>query len=344
MKKLLTVVVPCYNSESCLARAVDSLLSGGERLEIVIVNDGSTDATPDIADDYARRYPRCVRVVHQPNSGHGGAIMAGLQAARGLFFRVVDSDDWVDPAALKRVLDAMEALDARGDAPDVFVTNYVFDKVGARHKHRVRYSGALPQNRVFGWLEIRRFRLGSFLMIHAVTFRTEMLRERDLALPEHTCYEDNLFVCLALARVEKLYYLDADLYHYLIGRPGQSTQHDVVMLRIDDQLRVNWEMIERVDLNGIREDKHRNYMMLHLELMTAATTSYCLASGRTENEAKLRALLSQIRRDRPQLYGWFCHGRLSRRPVGLMGEFPSRMEKRAVRLLYALARRYYGFN
>ena len=91
--KLLTVTVPCYNSQDYMERCIDSFLPGGEDVEIIIVDDGSTDRTGEIADEYARKYPEIVRVIHQENGGHGAGLNAGINHATGLYFKVVDSDD-----------------------------------------------------------------------------------------------------------------------------------------------------------------------------------------------------------------------------------------------------------
>ena len=98
--KLITFAIPSYNSEKYLCHAVDTILTGGEEVEIIIVNDGSTDATAAIADSYARQYPTIVRAIHKENGGHGSGVNRGLQEATGLYFKVVDSDDWVDEEAL----------------------------------------------------------------------------------------------------------------------------------------------------------------------------------------------------------------------------------------------------
>lgn len=97
--KCLTVTVPCYNSESYLERCVESLLKERDGLEIILVDDGSTDRTGQLADQYARAYPDVVRVVHKKNGGHGSGVNAGLMLANGIYFKVVDSDDWLDEAA-----------------------------------------------------------------------------------------------------------------------------------------------------------------------------------------------------------------------------------------------------
>ena len=98
--KLLSVAIPCYNSEAYMEKCVDSLLVGGEEVEILIVDDGSTDRTAEIADAYAEKYPTIVRAIHQENGGHGEAVNAGIRNAQGLYFKVVDSDDWVNKEAV----------------------------------------------------------------------------------------------------------------------------------------------------------------------------------------------------------------------------------------------------
>ena len=93
--KLLSIAIPCYNSQDYMENCIESLLVGGEEVEILIVDDGSSDRTAEIADDYARKYPTIVKAIHQENGGHGEAVNAGIRNATGLYFKVVDSDDWV---------------------------------------------------------------------------------------------------------------------------------------------------------------------------------------------------------------------------------------------------------
>ena len=102
--KLLSFVVPCYNSQEYMRHCIDTLLPGGEDVEILIVNDGSSDQTADIANEYEKKYPTICRAIHQPNKGHGGAVNAGIANASGIYLKVVDSDDWVNRAAYEKIL------------------------------------------------------------------------------------------------------------------------------------------------------------------------------------------------------------------------------------------------
>ena len=109
--KLLSIAVPCYNSEAYMRNCIESLLPGGEEVEIIIVDDGSTkDRTPQIADEYAAKYPTIVKVVHQENGGHGEAVNTGLKNSTGVYFKVVDSDDWLDAESYQKVLKKLGEL------------------------------------------------------------------------------------------------------------------------------------------------------------------------------------------------------------------------------------------
>ena len=162
MQKLLTVTVPCYNSQDYMRRAVESILSGGERLELLIVDDGSTDSTGQIAEEYAVRYPGLVRVIHRENGGHGPAVMTGLREAKGLYFKVVDSDDWVEEEALKSLLAALEEMSGAGSLADLVITNYIYDHGGNGKRKLTHYRGTVPVRRIITWDEVGRFRVGSY--------------------------------------------------------------------------------------------------------------------------------------------------------------------------------------
>ena len=94
--KLITFTVPCYNSAAYMDHCIETLLPAGEEAEIILVDDGSKDDTGKIADAYAEKYPTIVRVIHQENGGHGEGVNQGIRNATGMYFKVVDSDDWLD--------------------------------------------------------------------------------------------------------------------------------------------------------------------------------------------------------------------------------------------------------
>ena len=117
--KLLSVAIPSYNSEAYMRKCIESLLVGGEDVEILIVNDGSTDGTGTIADGYAARYPSIVKAIHKENGGHGSAVNAGLEHATGLYFKVVDSDDWVKESAYLKILEVLRDITTGDSGLDI---------------------------------------------------------------------------------------------------------------------------------------------------------------------------------------------------------------------------------
>ena len=216
--KLLSIAVPCYNSQDYMRHCVETLLPGGDEVEILVVDDGSKDDTAAIADELEAKYPGVVRAIHQENGGHGAAVMAGLKNATGLYFKVVDSDDWLDEAALKAVLDKLRAFAGAEQPLDLFIANYVYEHVEDNTQKVMKYTNVFPEGRVFTWNEIGRFRPSQYLLMHSVIYRTQLLRDCGLELPKHTFYVDNIFVYQPLPSVKNIYYLDVDLYRYFIGR------------------------------------------------------------------------------------------------------------------------------
>ena len=142
--KLLSFAIPCYNSEDYMEHCIESILPGGEDVEIIIVDDGSKDRTAEIADRYAEKYPTIVKAIHQENGGHGEAVNTGIKNATGIYFKVVDSDDWVDHDAYMAVLDKLRELVGSENNLDMLLANYVYEKEGAKHKRVMRQTG-FPQ-------------------------------------------------------------------------------------------------------------------------------------------------------------------------------------------------------
>ena len=337
--KLLSIAVPCYQSQAYMRRCIESLLGGGDELEILIINDGSTDATGAIADEYEKVYPGKVRVIHQENKGHGGAIMTGLHHAKGLYFKVVDSDDWLDEAALPKVLEKLGGFTAPNDQIDLFICNYIYDKVGVKHKYAMRYNRALPQDQVFGWEETKHFRLGQYFLMHSMIYRSQLLRDCGLWLPKHTFYVDELYAYVPLPKVRTMYYMNVDLYHYFIGREDQSVHEEVMIRRIDQALKVNKLMVTEVDLNQIDSWHLRNYMRNFLEIITNVSSVLLTKSGTKENLDKKKELWSFIRQHDPSLYY-----ELRYRFLGSLIHLPGFLGRRVTLLGYRVTQKILGFN
>ena len=169
-----------------MRHCADTLLTGGDQVEIILVDDGSVDETGAIADEYAQRYPNIVRAIHQPNGGHGEGVNQGLRNAQGMYYKVVDSDDWLNEDALQRVLTKLREL-SQGENPlDMMVCNYVYEHVAEGISKVVRYTDVFPEGKVFTWADLGHWKPSEYLLMHSVIYRTQMLRDCGLELPKHT--------------------------------------------------------------------------------------------------------------------------------------------------------------
>ena len=303
--KCLTVTVPCYNSEGYLERCVESLLKERDGLEIILVDDGSTDRTGQLADQYARAYPDVVRVVHKKNGGHGSGVNAGLMLANGIYFKVVDSDDWLDEAAFHKLMSVLRfwCRTKEEKRPDLVVCNYVYDHLEEGKTKAVRYGNLFPEQKICRWDEIGCFSPEQYLVMHALIFRTGVLYNCGLKLPEHTFYVDNLFANCPLPFVQRIYYLNEDLYHYYLGREDQSVNEKVLVSRIDQQILVTQLGNRFVGSDAVQntEPKLRRYLYRNSSIMMAISTIHLLMLGK-EGRQRRKKLWQSLKKENPKLY------------------------------------------
>ena len=337
--KILTIAIPSYNSMDYMRNCIESLLPGGEDVEILIVDDGSKDETPAIADEYEAKYPGIIRAIHQENGGHGEAVNAGLRNATGFFYKVVDSDDWVDAEAYQKILAFLKEAVKEEEPLDMLLSNYVYEKVGAKHKKVIQYHSILPENRYFGWEEIGHFHASQNILMHSVIYRTELLRSFHFELPKHTFYVDNIYVYYPLPHVRTLYYLNVDFYRYFIGREDQSVNEKVMIGRIDQQLFVTKRMIEMYELRMITSKKLRKYMINYLAIMMTVSSILCIRSKKQENLVKKKELWAYLKKKDYKTYVKIRYGIL-----GQTMNLPGRSGRKVSSLAYSVARRLIGFN
>ncbi len=338
--KLLSVAIPCYNSESYMRHCIDSLLPGGEEVEILIVNDGSTkDNTAAIADEYESRYPNICRAIHQENGGHGEAVNAGLRNATGIYFKVVDSDDWVDYSAYMEILNTLRGFVLGEKTLDMLISNFVYEKQGAKRKKVMNYRTALPKNELFDWDDVKVFILGQYILMHSVIYRTELLKQCGLELPKHTFYVDNIFVYQPLPHVKTMYYLDVNFYRYFIGREDQSVNEQVMIGRIDQQIRVTKLMLGYYDVMKIKQRKLRRYTVRYLEIMMTISSILAIKSGSEENLEKKKELWQHLRKQNLKLF--------LRLRWGFMGQgvnLPGKSGMKFPITIYQMTQKFFGFN
>ena len=336
--KLLSIAIPCYNSEAYMEKCIESLLKGGEEVEIIVVNDGSSDRTAEIADAYAEKYPTIIKAIHQENGGHGEAVNAGIRNATGLYFKVVDSDDWVNEEAYKQILKTLEELTRGPQTLDMLISNFVYEKQGASRKKVMQYRRCLPVNEIFGWDSVHMSK-GKYLLMHSIIYRTKLLHECGLELPKHTFYVDNIFVYQPLPHVKNMYYLDVNFYRYFIGRSDQSVNEQVMIGRIDQQLRVTKLMLGYYDVTKIPNRKLKHYMTSYLEIMMTICSVLAIKSGTEENMEKKKELWESLKKQNLAL--WL------RLRFGFLGQgcnLPGKGGRELLILGYKITQKFYGFN
>lgn len=338
--KLLSVAIPCYNSEAYMRNCIDSLLPGGDEVEILIVDDGSAkDRTAEIADEYERKYPGICRAIHQENGGHGEAVNAGLRNAQGIYFKVVDSDDWVDEEAYKEVLRTLRRFVYGNQTLDMLVCNFVYEKQGAKRKRVMNYRTAFPKDQVVTWDDVKMFMLGQYILMHSVIYRTELLHQCGLNLPKHTFYVDNIYVYYPLPHVRKIYYLDVDFYRYFIGRDDQSVNEKNMIARADQQIYVTKTMIDMYEMGEISSKKLRLYMVNYLAIMMTVSSIILIRSKTEENIEKKRELWRYLKKRDFKMYLKIRYGIL-----GQTMNIPGKSGRKISSLVYSVARRIIGFN
>ena len=337
--KILSIAVPCYNSAAYMRRCIDSLLKGGDDVEVIIVDDGSKDETGAIADEYAEEFPGIVKVIHQTNGGHGEAVNTGLDNADGLYFKVVDSDDWVKESALIAVLGKLKEFLGGDEVLDLLITNFVYEKEGQKKKKVMHYNSALSTDTILSWSDIHRFHKGQYLLMHSVIYRTRLLRDSGLRLPRHTFYVDNIYVFEPLPFVRTLCYLDVNFYRYYIGREDQSVNESVMIGRVDQQLLVNRIMIDYLTSTFISDKNLYLYMINYLEIMMVVSSILLIREGSRESLQKKKELWKYLRSR--SLYVFL---RIRSSILGQSMNLPGKGGRKISVKGYKIAQRIVGFN
>ncbi len=307
--KLVSFTVPCYNSQDYLRGCLDSILVAGDDIEIIIVNDGSTDGTLEIAEEYRSRFPSVVKVIDKPNGGHGSGVNAGLKAAEGLYFKVVDSDDHLDGEALTTLMNTIRAHYESGVSPDLYVTNYVYDHAYDGTEHVSAYKDKIPVEKLCGWEKIKKFRYSRMMLMHALLYRREVLLKSGLVLPEHTFYVDNIYAYQPLPHTKNLYYLNVNLYRYFIGRSDQSVNRANFVKRYDQQIRVMLRMTDAYKWEEIKKMPRglKRYMRHSLEAIMMTTLLFVCAECSKERKAALKDMWRHIKQNDKSMYAMLRH-------------------------------------
>ena len=228
--KVLSFIVPSYNSENYLDKCIPSFLADEilDKLDIIIVNDGSTDGTAEVAEKYCAIYPDSVRLISQENRGHGGALNTGCTAAVGKYLKVIDADDWVETQNLPRFIELLESCDS-----DVVLTHHYTIDVGTGEvKKRKSYPKEFGRRYSMDEIMSEWKSFDRSLTFHGITYKTAFYRKYGIQLSEHVFYEDHEFATFPCCYAESVTPFDLFVYDYRIGDVQQSVSDANQLKRI----------------------------------------------------------------------------------------------------------------
>ena len=333
--KYITFTVPCYNSQDYMRNCLDKLVAAGEDIEVVIVDDGSTDNTPAIADEYQKNYPNVVRVIHKENGGHGSGVMAGIHNAIGIYYKVVDSDDWVETEDVLSMVEIIKKNIEEQKQVDLYITNYVYEHMSDDTRYVMHYRKYLQKDTIFAWGDMKRVNVETVFLMHSLMFRLDVLRESKMELPNHTFYVDDAYAYIPLPYVKSIYYHDIDLYHYYIGREGQSIDYETMCSRYEQQVRVFDMMYDAYSLETLRTYPRPFYKYMYQFLMIICAIANMTIIGtnkdKEERKAFLKKFWGRLREKDIKLYRKLRH----RSPCGLAFLVPFyRIRTAIVRAMY----------
>ncbi|WP_018142844.1 glycosyltransferase family 2 protein [Alloscardovia criceti] len=340
--KIISFVVPSYNVEGYLARCVDSLLNIADTsdVEIIIVDDGSHDGTGDLADSYAQLYPQTIRVIHQENAGHGGACNAGIAAASGCYVKIVDADDWVDASSYVTYITFLRSQAYTHNPVDLVLTNYTYENTSQRYTRTIRYTNIFDTNKRLAWDDMRKCRVEQYLLMHTMTFRTEVLRQSALHLPEHTFYVDFIFSFQPLPWVKSLTYLNIDFYRYFIGREGQSVQKEIMIKRVDQLMRVGQIMLDAMPRKTQVPAGLYRYMLHYLSCEFMVTSVFLILSNDPQRWQQKDELWEKLKKDRNDIYVDMRKQEFIARAITI----PGKLGRFLIKVGYTISNRVIGFN
>lgn len=245
---LLSIIIPSYNMEEYIGNNLKKLVAAQhlDKIEIIVVNDGSKDNTSAIAHEYQQQFPQNIIVVDKENAHYGSCINKGLTLARGKYFRILDADDFFESDALDAFIEKQETCDA--DLVVTLRTEIIIDKNGKEKTKKFPIS-KIEYGKQY---EAKNFVITDYskkveFNMHSMTYKTSILHKVNLVLPTGICYTDLLYCLIPLSSIKDLIVYDIYLYNYLVGREGNSTNAIALKKNFNHIIKVLKLMFEYLD-------------------------------------------------------------------------------------------------
>lgn len=256
MEKILSIIIPAYNVEKYLDRCLHSFEVPEilDKIEVLVINDGSKDKTPDIAEQYCAKYPDTYFLYNKENGGHGSGINYGIRYAAGKYFKVVDGDDWLNTEELPEFVKVLEAIDADIVAADFLCVQDETDAVLGE-----KYCTSQPDS--YGKIrDLAKGEVGDVIKMHALTIKTEILQKHGIVIDEHCYYVDCEYITYPVPYVRTVYFYRKFIYMYRLGRNGQSMDIRSMQRNRAQHMRVLHSLLEFYDGIGEISAGSRRYV------------------------------------------------------------------------------------
>lgn len=228
--KVLSFIIPAYNSQKYLDKCLGSLLSKSiiNDIEIIVVNDGSTDSTAEITSAYCKKYPETIKLISQENKGHGGALNTGCAAANGKYLKVIDADDWVETENLPVFIDSLRNCES-----DIVLTHhYTINESNGEIKKWKSYPEKFSTPLSFSYVVNNFNSFDRSLTFHGITYKTEFYHNHNHKLLEKVFYEDHEFSTFPCCFAKTVEVFDMFIYDYRIGDVSQSVSEGNQLKRL----------------------------------------------------------------------------------------------------------------
>ena len=296
MDKILSVSIASYNVEKFLDQTLESCLVPEimDKLEVIIVNDGSKDGTADVAKKYTEMAPGTFVLIDKENGGYGSTVNAGIKAATGKYFRLLDGDDWFDKDGLREFIGILEQADE-----DMIITRFrrVFEADGHTEE---RDEG---ENIPFVTGTFDQLPDNSWFTMHAITYRTALLKESNISITEHCFYTDQEYDLLPLRWVNTIRIAPVTVYCYRIGRGEQSVSIPGLEKHYNEQT------IVLKKLYGVYSDVHKkqtvkdNYIYKYFVKRTRfQIRTYLVISKSEQHKQELVDFMNYLKAEQPDIY------------------------------------------
>ena len=253
MEKIITFSIAAYNVEKYLKKLLDSIIEETllNKIEILIINDGSNDKTIEIAKDYKKKYLDTIKVIDKENGGHGSTINVGIKYANGKYFRAIDGDDWVNTNDLKKLIKSLEIIEV-----DMVLTNFLKCYEDGKIE-KEEFENIIPE-KIYSFEEI--VKQVKWMCYHSVIYRTKLLKEYDIRLDEKSFYVDAEYMIYPIPYVKTVVFFNYNIYCYRLGRAGQSVSIESRIKHIEDSRKVSYSLLNMYENLCNIQESHRQYI------------------------------------------------------------------------------------